>query len=93
MRAVKAHCGFVRLFYVRQKSHAVGKPIAIFFGRRSGAQFAAESLARAFAFHRISVDGIADFFAALWARFARKFNDKRAVRLRVLATAPAARVA
>jgi predicted metal-dependent phosphoesterase TrpH len=77
MRAVEAHSGVVRSFYVRQISHAVGKPIAMFFGRHSAAQFAAEILAASFAFDRISARGSAHFFITIPARVASKFNDKR----------------
>jgi hypothetical protein len=88
MRAVVAHSGVVRSFYVRQKSHAVGKPIAIFFGRRSAVQFAAEILVAGFVFLDVAADVIAALLIALLGKFSSKFNIKGAVRSPVFA-APA----
>jgi len=88
MRAVVAHSGVVRSFYVRQRNHAVGEPIAMLFGHRSAVQFAAETPVVAFAFLGVAADAIADFFIALLAKLPNKFNDKRAVRSPVFA-APA----
>jgi len=93
MRAVVAHSGVVRSFYVRQRNHAVGNPIAMSFGRLSGGQFASESLAPASAFDRTSADAIANFPIAPSTRFRSKFNDKRAVRSRTFAAAAKVRAA
>jgi hypothetical protein len=89
MRAVKAHSGVVRSFYVRQRNHAVGKSIAMSFGRRSGAQFAAETVATCFAFFCSTAGAIADFFIVLSAGFNSNFNEKRATRVRTFAHVPA----
>ncbi|MGA8615543.1 MAG: hypothetical protein WB760_28460 [Xanthobacteraceae bacterium] len=93
MRAVEAHGSVVRLLYVRQRSHAVGKPIAMLFSRHSAAQFAAETVAADFAFRRIAADAIADLFIALPTKFVSKLNDKPVVRAQAFGDAAKVRVA
>jgi hypothetical protein len=85
MRAVKAHGGVVRSFYVRQRNQTVGKPIEIIFGRRSAWQFAAEALAAALAFHCIAAGAVDNFLISLPAKYRSKINNKRVVRSQVFA--------
>jgi hypothetical protein len=93
MRAVKVRCGVVRLLYVRHKSHAVGNPTVMFFGRHSAAQFVAETLAVAFGFLGVAAKAIADLFIALSTRFGSKLNDKLATHTQASAEAGKVRVA
>ena len=93
MRAVKAHGSVVRLLYVRHKSHAVGKPTAMFFSRHSAAQFAAETLAVDFAFLGVAANAIADLFIALSTKFVSKLNDKPAAHTQASGDAAKVRVA
>jgi hypothetical protein len=93
MRAVKVRCGVVRLLYVRHKSHAVGKPIALFFGRHSAVQFGAETVAAFVAFLRIAADPITASWGRIGGRFNCKFNDKPAFRSQAFANAAKVRMA